>query len=1112
MAHKKPPAVPPPTAAAVAERLAATLNLHDAESKFQAVAETAPCAIFIYREDKFVYGNPAAEVITGYTVPELYEIPFYDLVHPEFRPYIVQRAKARQRGELETSRYELRILPKNGGERWIDLTATLIGFDGQPSVLGIAFDITERKQTERLQRALYRIASTASSAQDLQTFYASIHTILGELMYARNCYIAVYDAATDRLSFPYFVDEFDPPPSPRPLGKGLTDYVIRSGKPLLVTPETFKSLQDRGEIELVGTFSQDWMGVPLTSGDSTYGALVIQSYEQAQRFGEREREVLTFVSQQVARAIEHKHDQEALRASEEWHRLAFERNLAGVYRSTIEGKLLDCNLAFARIFGYQSREEMLAHPTQDIYFDSAERLRLLETLLPVGTLTAFEIKLKRKDGSPVWVLENMNVVKSPDERSTMLEGTMVDITERKLAERALAESEQRFRSLVHSSSDIIVVLNNNAIIEYASPSTERQIGASPEFLLGKSAFDFIHPDDQEAARKAFTQGIEGPEGGPVLELRLRHSDGAYRTFECVSNRQYAGESFHGLIVNARNITERRQADRLQSALYRIAETASSAQDLDALYAKIHAILSEFMYARNCYIALLDEASGMVSFPYFVDEVDPPPQPRKGRRALTEYVLRSGQPLLATPEMLEQLVQHGEVDRFGAPSLDWMGVPLKHGDVTFGVLALQTYEANIRYGEKEKELLTFVSRQIASAIESRRSQDAMRESEAKFRAVAESAATGIYIHNAERFLYVNRASELISGYSREEFLKMHPFDLVHPDFRPVLKERAAARLRGEDTPNVYEFKMITKSGEDRWLDFSAGTVMFGGERAILATAVDISERKRAEALQAALYRIADKASTVADLSELYREIHHIVGQLMYAGNFYMALHDARTHTITFPYAVDELDDFPDPSTPVPAGRGLTEYVLRTGQPLLATPEAFHNLLRRGEVEAVGVDSVDWLGVPLKNGAHTFGVLVVQSYDDRVRFTEKERDILTFVSQHVASAIEHKRKQEALRISEARYRSQVQSAVYGIYRSSVEDRFLDVNPALVQMLGYSSTEELLAVSLGRDVYDDPDDRLRLTRDYTATNKVESEQVRWKRKDGTSIIVRLSGRAIV
>jgi len=948
MAEKDSSAPPQPASGvAVAEQLMATLNVGDADSKFQAVAETAPCAIFIYREDSFIYGNPAAEVITGYSLAELYKLRFHELVHPEFRRFIVERAAARQRGELQTSRYELRILPKDGSDRWVDLTATLIEFDGQPSVLGIAFDITERKSVE----------------SNLQ------------------------------------------------VQKAYLEQLFESA------PEAIVVLDNDGNV---------------------------------------------------------------IRANHEFTR-TFGFTLAEVLEKPVDALIV---------------------PPELIAEAAAMSRRVLE-----GLTTALDTRRRRKDGSMVEV----SILGTPINvggGQVAVYAIYRDITEQKQAERALAQSEQRFRSLVHSSTDIIVVLDPDGGVHYASPSTERQIGALPEMLIGKQAFDFIHPEDQAAALEGFKLGLHDVDGSPAVELRIRHADGSWRIFECVSNRLLEDDKVTGLIVNARNITERRQADKLQSALYRIAETASSAEDLDALYPKIHAIVSELMYARNCYIAVID-ADEMVSFPYFVDESDPEPQPRKGRRALTEYVLRSGQPLLATPEMLEELVQLGEVDRVGAPSLDWMGVPLKHGDVTFGVLALQTYETNIRYGEKEKELLTFVSRQIASAIESRRSQDAMRESEAKFRAVAESAATGIYIHNAERFLYVNRASEQISGYSREEFMQMHPFDLVHPDFRDVLKQRAAARLRGEDAPSAYEFKMLAKSGEERWLDFSAGTVMFGGERAILATAVDISERKRAEALQAALYRIADKASTVGDLSELYREIHLIVGQLMYARNLYIALHDAATQTISFPYYIDESEPAPEPRKP---SRGLTEYVLRTGQPLLATPEEFQGLLRSGEVVAVGVDSVDWLGVPLKNGAETFGVLAVQSYDDKVRFTEKERDILTFVSQHVAAAIEHKRSQEALRLSEARYRSQVQSAVYGIYRSSVEDRFLDVNPALVQMLGYDSTDELLGVSLARDVYDDPEDRLRLINEYAASKKVDSAQVRWKKKNGSSIIVRLSGRAIL
>src|SRR5881296_2212659 len=135
-------------------------------------------------------------------------------------------------------------------------------------------------------------------------------------MPAKNFYIALYDASSDLLTFPYFVDEYDQDfPSKRP-GKGLTEYVLRTGKPLLVTPEVQGELERRGEVELIGAPSIDWVGVPLKIGDRTIGVLAVQTYAPGVRYGEREKEILQFVSTQVAMAIERSHAEADLRASE----------------------------------------------------------------------------------------------------------------------------------------------------------------------------------------------------------------------------------------------------------------------------------------------------------------------------------------------------------------------------------------------------------------------------------------------------------------------------------------------------------------------------------------------------------------------------------------------------------------------------------------------------------------------------------------------------------------------------------------------------------------------------------------------------------------------------
>src|SRR5215470_5765224 len=305
----------------------------------------------------------------------------------------------------------------------------------------------------------------------------------------------------------------------------------------------------------------------------------------------------------------------------------------------------------------------------------------------------------------------------------------------------------------------------------------------------------------------------------------------------------------------------------------------------------------------------------------------------------------------------------------------------------------------------------------------------------------------------------------------------------------------------------ETKRQRKDGTLFYAAISCAPALVAGKQVgICVLYRDIDEHKRAQMLSSALYRIAERTSAASHLQGFYASIHNIIGELMSARNFYIALYDPATELLTFPHFVDEHDSAPAPKR---LGRGLTEYVLRTGEPLLATPESFAELVKNGEVELIGSPSVDWMGVPLRAGNQTFGVLVVQSYSEDVRFGERDKEILTFVSQQLASAVDHKQHEEALRRSEARYRSLVQSAVYGIYRSSVDGRFLDGNPALIAMLGYESAEDVLRLDPEHEVFLDPGEHARLMQEFQRKGRLDSAEVKWRRRDGRAITVRLSGR---
>jgi PAS domain S-box-containing protein len=144
---------------------------------------------------------------------------------------------------------------------------------------------------------------------------------------------------------------------------------------------------------------------------------------------------------------ERKRAEEAIRASEQRYRLLFERNLAGVCRTTLDGRFLDCNDAYARILGYQSRDEMLARPVLSVFFDPAEREAYWAKLRERGTLSNYELRLRRKDESEVWVLANDTLLDEEVDGQSVKETTLIDITERRRAEEALREANRALTAI-----------------------------------------------------------------------------------------------------------------------------------------------------------------------------------------------------------------------------------------------------------------------------------------------------------------------------------------------------------------------------------------------------------------------------------------------------------------------------------------------------------------------------------------------------------------------------------------------------------------------------------------------------------------------------------------
>ena len=498
------------------------------------------------------------------------------------------------------------------------------------------------------------------------------------------------------------------------------------------------------------------------------------------------------------------------------------------------GRIVDANPAACAFYGY-SRAELVARYVTDLNTMSAEQVAEALAAATAERRSYFLFQHRLASGE----LREVAVQSGPIElggRSVLL-STIHDVTGQRHGDDDLRMHAQA----VAASMDGMAMLDEHERFAYVNPAFAQLYGYRAQDLVGRS-FGVLSSTEERDRLASDVLPAFWAVGHWRGEARGLRRDGTSFPEEISLVAIEGG----GFVCEVRDVTARKRSEKLQSALLRIAEAATSVQDVASFYETIRRIVGELMDAKNFYIALLDEGARTLSYPYFVDEQDETPAPHPpGRHGLTEYVLRTGAPLLATPAALQSLVEAGEVVLVGAPSIDWLGVPLKRGDRTFGVLAVQSYSESTRYTERERDILTFVSSQVANAIDRKRAAGALAESETRFRLLAETAPCAILIYQGEKFSYVNEAAVAIAGYTRDEFLAMSFWELVHPEMREVVWERGLARQRGEEVPPSYEIKIVRKDGEERWLSFSAGRIDFAGAPAALGAAFDITEKKRAE---------------------------------------------------------------------------------------------------------------------------------------------------------------------------------------------------------------------------------------------------------------------------
>jgi PAS domain S-box-containing protein len=412
-------------------------------------------------------------------------------------------------------------------------------------------------------------------------------------------------------------------------------------------------------------------------------------------------------------------------------------------------------------------------------------------------------------------------------------------------------------------------------------------------------------------------------------------------------------------------------------------------------------------------------------------------------------------------------------RFGsAPLLTQHGVVsslsvIVHGkDRPFGVLGAHTATRR-DFTVHDAHFLQAIANVLATTIDRGRTEDALRRSEEHFRSLIENASDIVTIVGENGvFRYASPSVERVLGYEPRQLLEHSAFDYVHPDDIPRVGEALAKAIQQPATPQTAQFRFRAQDGSWRTLEAVGQARLDGGGFAqLIVNARDVTERLRQER---ALRENKERLRTVISGAPLVL----------------FALDRHGVFTMVEGRGLDALGLRPG----LLVGRSAFELYADLPQALADMRRALAGETFSSVVEVFGVVFESWYSPVRDPGGAVVGVIGVGT------------DIT-----------DRRRAEEALRRSEESHRALVQHAAYAIYRSTLDGRFLTVNPALVKMLGYESGEELLGVDLATQVYVDPEQRRQILARFDAADIVEGAEVTWKRRGGQRILVRLSGRAV-
>ncbi|MBN1821993.1 MAG: PAS domain S-box protein [Prolixibacteraceae bacterium] len=546
----------------ITERKISEKKLIENEYKLNSFFKAAPIGIGIISNGVFTYVGKKLCIMTGYTEDELLGEKS-SILYPnpeEFERvgnYLKEELKNYGLGAIETS-----FKSKDGNI--IDVFLSTSPLDKNNLSKGIIFtvlDITKRKRSDFIKDIVYNISNAANLAPDISDFIKTIQAELAKKIEISNFYVAFYDKLTDTISTPYVIDEEDNITT-WPAEKSLTGYVIKNHKPIFITKNEILELKETNEIDLIGTVSEAWIGVPLINGNEVIGALVVQDYKNQNAFSQEDFEMLQFISNQICISINRIKNEEKIRELQNNLQLQIEKMLVGLIQWDEFFHVVAWNPAAENIFGYSAEETHGKHILELIVADKNQpEINNIWNIIQNSNETIISINSnKTQTGKEILCEWHNTPLRNEDGTFLGILSMVQDVTNKVNSEQALKDSEEKYLNLINQSPDGIFIIDFNGNFLTANKFICDSLEIPENKINTKNIWDFVTEKYREQFETHLGNITRGEKTKELFEYEVILNDKSSMIIEIVAFPYFENEKFIAIQGIARDISYRRTTE------------------------------------------------------------------------------------------------------------------------------------------------------------------------------------------------------------------------------------------------------------------------------------------------------------------------------------------------------------------------------------------------------------------------------------------------------------------------------------------------------------------------------------------------------------------------